>query len=290
MNAKNKILLSAGILLLVIVLILLWQRNLLVSAFSFSNLASWILFFWLLSAIIFFLALLGWFLKIKFLSLLSSANLSWLGIVYFVLSLFLIINIFWPLIPFQTSISPKTPVSDSEKPYIKITEIVDPPQKVETFCDTISWTAKVRNTGKADLSFADLGKKYEFRIETTYQAGPSLTVDDFGKIAPGQEKTIRFSVEAEKLRDFIDWKEHYYKGLPVDNIVTDISAFPEHYQITKDQDVFPVTRKFVINLKYLPQGFQTCGELDITFDVLALAVAKIGPGKGETSVVIKPCH
>jgi len=78
--------------------------------------------------------------------------------------------------------------------------------------------------------------------------------------------------------------------VPVDNIVTDISAFPEHYQITKDQDVFPVTRKFVINLKYLPQGFQTCGELDITFDVLALAVAKIGPGKGETSVVIKPCH
>jgi len=125
MNAKNEILLLVGILLLVIILILLWQRNLLVSAFSFSNLAGWILFFWLLLAIVFFLAFSGWLYKIKILSsLLSTANLNWLGIAYFVLSLFLITNIFYPLIPFQTSTLPKTPVSDSGKPSIEKTEEV----------------------------------------------------------------------------------------------------------------------------------------------------------------------
>ena len=301
MNTKNKILLIAGILLLVIIVILLWQRGVLVSAFSFSNLASWILFFWLLLAIVFFLAFLGYLFKIKILSsLLSGAKLSWLGIVYFALSLFLITNIFYPLIPFQTSTStsPKTPVSDSGKPFIEITEIVDPPQKVETFCDTVSWTAKVRNVGKTDLSFADLGKKYEFRIElrlssNVIHGGPSLKVEDFGKIAPGQEKTIRFSVKAEKLRDFVDWKGHYYRDLPVDGIVTDISAvedYQKYYQFIKSEDVFPVTRRLEINLYYFPKGFQTCGELEITFDVLALAVKKRGPGQGETRVVIKPCH
>jgi len=300
MNVKNKILSIAGILLLVIILILLWQKSLLVPAFSFSNLASWILFFWLLLAIVFFLAFLGWLFKIKILSLLSAANLGWLGIVYFALSLFLITNIFYPLIPFQTSTSPAIPVSDSGKPSIKIIEIVDPPQKVKTFCDTVSWTAKVKNIGKADLSFANLGKKYEFRIElrlssNVIHGGPSLKVKNFGKIAPGQEKTIHFSVEAEKLRDFVDWKGHYYRDLPVDNIVTDISAVKDYqkdYQFIKSEDVFPVTRKLEINLHYLPEGsgFQTCGELEITFDVLALAIIKRGPGQGETSVVIKPCR
>lgn len=88
-----------GIFIFIIIIVLLIFTGRFSTIFSFSTGGSWILFIWFLLAILFFLYFWGILSKIKFF---SQLFIKWFLIIYFVFSLFILINFGWQLVPLES--------------------------------------------------------------------------------------------------------------------------------------------------------------------------------------------
>ena len=98
-NNKSRILpVVLGMILLVVALIVLIANDVFTLAFSFTTAGSWMLFIWFLLSILFFFAFLGIMARIGFLAGLAK---GWFLAIYLIFSLFVIINVWWQVVPLE---------------------------------------------------------------------------------------------------------------------------------------------------------------------------------------------
>lgn len=94
------------------------------------------------------------------------------------------------------------PYAEEKNPSLEV-ELVSAPETIDSICQEVSFIINVRNTGEADFSYSMFTKE-QVQIAVITQTGGviilqsktggttfnNLTIQDFGSIAPGEEKQI----------------------------------------------------------------------------------------------------
>ncbi len=184
--------------------------------FQFNSIHTIIIFIWLLLTI---LLIFLFVLKLKLNILQSISTVIWQIILFsqLILTLLLIIfllfsNNFQSHLGFTNSNTSKSPTASNQRlypnvPNLQIT-VADYTKTVKTYCDVIYIKLDIKNLGDQPLTYDDLvNRKYQFevrgqhtgypvwmnlggKIDPNHKIGNSSTIDDFGSIAPNEEKTI----------------------------------------------------------------------------------------------------
>lgn len=193
--------------------------------FSFVGFFSFFVWFWVIFLLVFLILFLTRFFKIGFFVGLASRpalsfifSSSWFLWIYFFLSLFLIINIFWQIIPFTATTSSKETGKISFSPVTGLKlklEITDYPKEITNMLQAGQFKIKVKNlSSDTALTYEDIeSMKYKLSLIATDEGGPEtmyvgesipiikdvpeykhgLAVNDFGRIEPGEEKELTIS-------------------------------------------------------------------------------------------------
>jgi len=212
------LILLLGLISLAVLVLFLFKGIL----FSFVGFFSFFVWLWIIFLLVFLILFLARFFKIgSFVKLSSRPALSfifasrWFLGIYFFLSLFLIINIFWQIIPFATltSIKDTGKISSSHVTGLKMElKIIDYPKEITDVLQIGEFKVKAKNlSSDTALTYEDIeNMKYKLSLIATYEGGPEtmyvgesipiikevpeykhgLAINDFGRIEPGEEKEL----------------------------------------------------------------------------------------------------
>ncbi len=173
-----------------------------ISLFALNYIYLFFLFLWI---ILFFMLIAYYFGFLKFLGSLKFAFIRFKLFIYFYffLSVFIVINFFFPIIPIaktSTTTSPqaKTPTQEQIKScdgvFLKI-EFVSYPKKISSLCQPVVYKIKAENVGSSSLYFKDLeNKKFHFDFSgkkvSTGGTNDIYKIKPFSQISPGETKII----------------------------------------------------------------------------------------------------
>jgi len=195
------------ILLSIVVLILLLQKSFI---FSYLGVFSFFIWIWVVLMLLFLLFLIASKFSYKFLAIFKTMiflKSSWFLVFYFIFSIFILVNIYWQLIPINShnestsSTKSSSGVSISAFP-LNITDSSAPELKVV-----------YKNNLGVSLSYADIQNNvYAFELWEKLKSGDwslefqgyqffrsladvrEITVNDFGTIAPGESKELTLTL------------------------------------------------------------------------------------------------
>lgn len=120
-----------GVLVLVLVGVILLIKGYLSLIFSFSGLGSWLLFIWFLFSILFLLVFLGEIFRVAALSFFAGfSRLIWFLLIYLIFSLFIIINVWWQVVPLGRE-TKSTPPATKAGSTCEVQNLVTPEPGVE---------------------------------------------------------------------------------------------------------------------------------------------------------------
>ncbi len=150
---KHRNLVFLGVLFLIIALIVLLSKGFFSAIFSFSSAGSWLLFLWFIFSILFLLIFLADIVRISFLKGFLGLIQTWLLTIYLVFSIFVVIDVWWQIIPFESVLESNAPSilgtwevsanvsdrTDSECAWSGILTLTITDQTKNTFGGTVSY-------------------------------------------------------------------------------------------------------------------------------------------------------
>ena len=260
-NNRFPLLRVALLLISLVLLFLLFQKSLLFVYVGFFSILIWV---WLVLFILFLV--LSFFRSVSLRFGLSFVIKSiWFVGLYLLLSLFLILNIFWSILPFGTDNTQPSGNSSSDGLSLDANLVDYPKSSGEISNPQIR--VQVKNTSRSDsLRFEDIqNNKYAFEFWQESKDGKlwmlemqgysyfrdlpevrELMVEDFGVINPGEKKELVFTLQNLNVLDAAPTAPSVEVGR--DSSGTFYSKYPNHLSFSCGSGVFRLEFGEVVDL------------------------------------------